>query len=172
MAIFLDEVKTAPPNLNKRFMKRGQQKEQNRIYNQQKALKQIATHLDDQAKLGMDMEAHETFCNRISYLQHQLTTHEMSKGLLQNLNSSLTNAEYRTELHNKVKEALTELAKSATKLRQQHDKESCNKARTGFRKTMATNSKAAHRSSIRRKTPTTTQWHPTQPSGTLKQATS
>ena len=155
MGIFLNSVAITPPNLGKKFLSRGKQREQNRVYQQQKALKQIASHLDDQEKLGVDQRAHTTFCDRVNNLRNQLskgtTHHIIAKDLLLNLNKARDDSAYRQELHTRVKQELTLLNQISATLRTQHERETMNKLRTTFQKLLATNPKAAHRYINRKK---------------------
>jgi hypothetical protein len=139
MGHYLSAVNTAPPSTGIKYHSRGKQREQDRAYQQQKGLRQIAHHLEDQTKLGVDERDHLEFLKRQPLLLQQLGRHALAHTLREDPEKAKRDANYREQLTTTIKEALTTLATEATTLRQQHEKETKNKARARFQSALANN---------------------------------
>ena len=169
--IFLQHIAHKPPSTGRRYLKRTDQKKQDTIYHQQKAMKQVINYIKAQSStfsplhhtsftttaIPLPTTQHSTrqlrqdpslpHTQNTTYLEHilmRLGDHPMGTQLKERLTNGSTSKVLRPLLE-ELQRALEDLTKRAKTLQREQERDTCNKLRAAANRLHATQPRIFHR---------------------------
>ena len=144
--IMLESLPTKPPFNGKLYMRRKLKKEQNDLYQKQKAMKLALRIAGEQNLMGTIQDTPrllETISPALYYIL-------MKEQLLPDMEEDMTELEWQN-WQDRLTETHKSTSNSLKRLNKKHDTESGNKIRANFRHLLATRPKVAHRTIYKNK---------------------
>ena len=170
LQILFKYAETKPPPTGKRYLKRIDQKEITKLYQQEKGLNQLNHYIQNQTTTPFSQIDHQTFTtlpqphlknkNMTQHIEQQLKDHPMATDLTNRLRQANTATTLQT-LKKETTDHREALRKTKTKLKLEQERDTMNKIRTSFQKNLQIKQKSTTQQIYKKSTQTTPSHHHT-----------